>query len=155
VNEYYAKKLQQGLEYQDYVFEKLYDVGIATIAYSSKKYQNTKGENKAGFEIKFDDRLKSTGNLYIEIAEKSHPANKDFVPSGIYRNDNTWLYMIGNYDTIFIFDKKRLRKICDGKYYKKIGGRFIDSVPTSRGFTLPAKYAEEELAIKVIKFNTS
>jgi len=153
MTEYYAKKLNQGLEYQDFVFEKLYDVGLATIAYSSKKYQINKGENKAGFEIKFDDRLKDTGNLYIEISEKSNASNSGFIPSGIYRNDNTWLYLIGNYDIIFIFDKRRLRKIYEGRHYIKIGGRYIDSVPTSRGFTLPAKHADEQLAIKVIKVN--
>ncbi len=149
MTEEYKKKMDKGLEYQDFVFERLYEIGMATIAYSSKKYQVTKGENKAGFEIKFDDRLKDTGNLYIEVAEKSNASNRDYVPSGIYRNDNTWLYLIGDYNKIYIFDKKRLRKIYEGEHYKKFNGRPVQ-IPTSKGFTISAKYAEEELAIKVI-----
>ena len=150
MNEYYKGKLKQGLEYQDFIFEKLYYKGIATISYASKKYQVEKGENKAGFEIKFDDRLKETGNLYIEVAEKSDAGNREFIPSGIYRSDNTWLYIIGDYSKVYIFAKNQLQKVYRSKKYEEFGGRYIDSVPTSRGFTIPAKYAEEVLAIKVI-----
>ena len=63
--------------------EKLFEVGIILKCYSSKKYQNAKGESSAGMEIKFDDKRKNTGNLYIEYAEKSNPSNKSCIPSGI------------------------------------------------------------------------
>jgi hypothetical protein len=146
---YYKEKLEQGLTYQDFVVEQLYNIGLPIISYGSKKYQHLIGENKCGFEIKFDDKLKTTGNLYIEIAEKSNPANRVFVPSGIYRSDNTWLYIIGDYSIIFIFSKKRLRKIYERKQYIKFGGREV-GIATSKGFVMPAKCAEEELAVKVI-----
>ena len=145
----YYKQLADGNEYQDFVAEKLYEMGIAVISYASKKYQYTVGENRCGFEIKHDKKLAETGNLYIEIAEKNKASNKSFIPSGIYRNDNTLLYIIGDYNKIFIFDKKRLRTIYEGKYYEKINGRYVE-IGTSQGFLIPADYAEENIAIKVI-----
>ena len=41
-----------------------------------------KGETKAGIEIKFDDKCETTGNLYIETAEKTNPNDAEFRPSG-------------------------------------------------------------------------
>ena len=67
----YAEKLKQGLEFQDYVVERLYDCGLPIISYSSKEYQTMIGENKTGIEIKNDSNFRITGNLYIEVAEKS------------------------------------------------------------------------------------
>lgn len=148
MTEYYKEKLEQGHEYQDFVTEKLYEVGMPIIGYSSKKYQHMIGENKCGFEIKFDNRLKDTGNLYIEIAEKSNKDKKSYYPSGIYRSDNTWLYIIGNYEIIFIFSKKQLRALYENENNKKFFVR--KQTDTSKGFLIPAKYAEEKLAIKII-----
>ena len=108
MNEYYKQQLARGVFYQDFVVEQLYRIGLPIINYSSKEYQLKIGENKAGVEIKFDDKYKITGNIYIETAEKSDEKNKEYVKSGIYRNDNTWLYIIGDFTTIFIFSKKHL-----------------------------------------------
>lgn len=149
---YYKESLEKGLNYQDFVVEQLYNIGLPIISYSSKKYQHLIGENKCGFEIKLDDNYRTTGNLYIEIAEKSNPNNKNFVPSGIYRTDNTWLYIIGDYNKIFIFDKRRLKKIYERKQYEKFRGRYVETA-TSQAFLIPVKIAEEEIAIKII--NTS
>jgi hypothetical protein len=149
-NKYYNAQLEKGQEYQDFVTERLYEIGLPIISYSSKKFQHTVGENKCGFEIKFDDKLKSTGNLYIEISEKSNPDNPNYIASGIYRNDNTWLYIIGDYSIIYIFSKKQLRKVYETKkgFFREI------KIPTSNGFLVPAKYAEEVLAIKILQLDT-
>ena len=93
----YKLRLEKGLQFQDFITDILIkELGISLSTYSSQKYQNLKGENKQGFEIKFDDKYKDTGNVYIEVAEKSNPLNENFISSGIYRNDNTWLYLIKN-----------------------------------------------------------
>ena len=106
----YKLMLEKGLQFQDFITDILIkELGISLSTYSSQKYQNLKGENKQGFEIKFDDKYKDTGNVYIEVAEKSNPLNENFISSGIYRNDNTWLYLIGDYKEIFIFSKKHLK----------------------------------------------
>ena len=107
------------------------------------------GENKCGFEIKFDDKTKETGNVYIEVSEKSNPANPEYIASGIYRNDNTWLYIIGNYEKIFIFPKSYLRMLHSKGKFKEV------QTPTSKGFLIPAKQAEELYSIKTIIVNSS
>ena len=118
---YYKEKLEQGLYFQDYVIELLYKNGIPLISYSSKEYQNMIGENKAGIEIKNDNNFRKTGNLYIEIAEKSNAENISFVSSGIYRNDNTWLYLIGDINKIYVLSKKQLKILHQSFLIERIG----------------------------------
>ncbi len=140
---YYKDKLEQGLCYQDFVVERLYEAGIPLISYSSKKYQTMIGENKAGIEIKNDQKFRETGNLYIETAEKSNSSNSSYMASGIFRNDNTWLYIIGDYETIYVLSKRHLQFVMDK--FKKV------ETPTSRGFLLPIEYVESRMAIKIIE----
>ncbi len=141
----YKEKLEQGLYYQDFVMEQFYKIGIPLISYSSKEYQNMIGENKAGIEIKNDTLFPKTGNLYIEIAEKSKADNKNFVKSGIFRNDNTWLYVIGNMERIFIFSKKQLQFFYEKKKFKEVENL------TSKGYLIPVKEAEKVYALKIIE----
>lgn len=145
MNDYYKEKLKQGLYYQDFVIEELYKVGLPIISYSSKQYQHLVGENKAGLEIKNDSNYKTTGNIYIEISEKPDANKKEYWKSGIYRNDNTWLYLIGDTDRIFIFSKKQLVLVHESKKYREV------SIPTSKGFLLPVKDAEKFYALKIIE----
>jgi hypothetical protein len=145
---YYNEKLQEGLEYQDFITDLLInELGISLSSYSSKKFQNSIGENRQGFEIKFDNRMIDTGNIYIEVKEKSNPDNANYVDSGIFRNDNTWLYLIGNYDSVYIFGKKHLILMYEKNTYKQV------TTSTSIGFLLPVtdaeKYCLKKLILKV------
>ena len=100
---------KDGVEYQDFVCEQLALRGnIVLQNFASKRYQLEIGENLQGFEIKFDARITDTGNVSIEIKEKSRADIPNWTPSGIYRDDNSWLYIQGNYDILFIFAKKFL-----------------------------------------------
>lgn len=138
MTENYKEMLQKGLEYQDFITDLLLsEIGISLSTYSSKKYQYDIGENKQGIEIKFDDRYKETGNLYIEVEEKSNANNWYYVNSGIYRNDNTWLYLIGDYNEVFIFSKKQLIILHEKNIYKLV------KTPTSIGFLIPKNDAEK------------
>lgn len=142
-NNYYNEKLEKGLEYQDFVLDTLYDkLGLIISYYSSRKYQYEKGESKTGIEIKYDMLYKDTGNLYIEYAEKKPNANY-YVISGIARQDNAWLYVIGNHDIIFIFAKSFLQQLKNVK-----GIRHIQK-DTSKGYLLPGDMAKK-YAIKVL-----
>lgn len=139
---YYANKLEQGLEFQDIVTAALYQRGIVVVAYSSRKNQILHGENMLGAEIKRDGKFRETGNLYIEVAEKSHPDNQNYIASGIHRADNSWLYVIGDEKTIYIFSTKYLRLLM--ARYKKV------ETPTSQGFLLPLSEAEKYCIRKII-----
>lgn len=131
---YYAEKLEQGLEFQDVVTRALYQRGIVVIGYASRRFQVERGENMLGAEIKRDGRFRETGNLCIETSEKAHPNNAKFVPSGIFRVDNSWLFVIGDEETIYIFSTKYLRLLAP---------RFtLYETPTSIGFLMPVADAE-------------
>ena len=134
-NGYYSEKLQQGLEYQDYVTDVLYQHGLVLVGYSSKKFQNEKGENVLGAEIKRDGKFRKTGNLYIELAEKSHPDKENYTQSGINRDDNSWLYIIGDEKDIYIFSVKYLNLL--KSRYKQV------QTPTSIGLLVPLEEAKK------------
>jgi hypothetical protein len=139
--EYYENKLEEGLQFQDKVTKELYQRGIVVIGYASQKYQNKCGENMLGAEIKRDGLFRDTGNLYIETAEKSNPNNAEYVPSGIYRKDNSWLFVIGDEKTIYIFSTKYLQML-EYKFEKKIK-------ETSKGFLMPIKEANKYCIRKI------
>jgi len=128
---YYDKKLDEGEEFQDFVTWEFYRKGIPIVGYSSKKYQQQRGENANGIEIKRDGKFRDTGNLYIETAEKTHPNNSHYIDSGIYRRDNSWLFAIGDEKTIYVFAKKLLcRAIEETPEFRRV------EKPTSRGVLL-------------------
>lgn len=139
--DYYNVKLQEGLKFQDFVTQELYQRGIVVVGYSSRYYQNNEGENMLGAEIKRDGMFRETGNLYVELAEKAHPDNPKYVPSGIMREDNSWLFVIGDEKTIYIFSTKYLQKM-KGRY------RTVQK-PTSKGFLMPISEAEKYCIRKI------
>jgi hypothetical protein len=139
---------QSGLEFQDLVVDLLREeLGIVITNYQSRRFQFGVGENKQGIEIKLDRDILRTNNVSIEIAEKARAANPDYAPSGIYRNDNSWLYIQGNWDIVFIFAKSILRLLHrSGRYRTNI-------LPTLKSFLLPVDEARK-YAARVLELNT-
>jgi hypothetical protein len=127
----YEKQLEVGLQFQDVATTALYQRGIVVVGYASRRFQNEKGENMLGAEIKRDGNFRETGNLYIELAEKSHPDNDEYIPSGIMRDDNSWLFVIGDERTLYIFATEYLKKLYDKRGWRKV------QKPTSRGCLMP------------------
>lgn len=148
----YATDLQRGLEYQDFVFDQLRMMDGMPIflgAYSSVKYQCGKGESPSGLEIKYDSRFRVTGNLFIEIAEKSYAEQAIFHPSGAMSEDNTWLYLIGDYEEAYIFAKNLLKYFCSPANKNII----YKEIPTAQGYIFPLEYIERRcLCAKHILF---
>ena len=141
------KSFESGLEFQDFVCEKLlHELGIAFTNYQSMKWQFGNGENRQGIEIKLDRDISSTKNVSIEIGEKSKASNPKYVPSGILRDDNSWLYIQGNYNIVFLFAKSILRLLYKSRRYH------IDELPTIQRFLMPIDDAKR-YAAKVIEFN--
>lgn len=139
---------QSGLEFQDFVVDLLREqLGIVITNYQSQRFQFGVGENKQGIEIKLDREILRTNNVSIEIAEKARASNPYYVPSGIYRNDNSWLYIQGNWNIVFIFAKSILRLLHKSERYK------INILPTLKSFLLPVDEAKK-YAAKVIELNT-
>jgi hypothetical protein len=138
----YIPQLEESDQFEDYALDILMkDKGIMVRSYKSRKYQMEVGENTGGIEIKFDKQSSDTGNLYIETKEKSHPDNNNYVKSGINRNDNTILYLIGNYKCFWMFDKKFLRRLVESK---KIKCKHTENkTKTSWGYLLPINEADK------------
>ncbi len=134
---YYNEQLEKGLQFQDFVIDMLYEIGLPISNYTSKQYQQEFGENRNGIEIKFNPSMRKYDSLWIELKEKANPANLNYVDSGIYRNDNAWLYAIGDREEFFIFGKKQLIKMhkC-GKFGERTS-------LTSVGMIVTLDYARE------------
>lgn len=132
----YATDLQRGLEYQDFVYELLSRFGINTVSYGSRLFQHIRGENKARMEIKFDSKRSSTGNLYIEIKERSHPSYS-YTDGGIYREVTE--YIIGDYEVVYRLPATTLRLLHKSGKYREIE----IPIKTSVGFLLPESVGEK------------
>lgn len=131
---------QDGMEFQDHVCALLAKYHIILQNTVSRRYQYELGENLQGFEIKMDRRCSETKRLSIEIAEKSRADVGVWTPSGIYRTDNTWLYIQGNYDILFVFAKNMLVGL------HKSGKWQEHQLPTIRKFYLPFSAARRYAA---------
>lgn len=140
-NGYYAEKLEQGLQFQDFCTRQLYQRGIVIVGYASRKYQNAEGENMLGAEIKRDGNFRKTGNLYLEVAEKAHPDRPNYTASGIMREDNSWLFVIGDEECLWVFSTKWLRKMKDR--YKQT------RTPTSIAHLMPVSEADKYCIRKI------
>lgn len=135
-----------GVEYQDFVLTRVAALGWIVQTYSSKRYQIERGESFTGVEIKLDRRCTETGRLSIEVAEKSRADVAVWTPSGIFREDNAWLYAQGNYQVLYVFAKNWLRRYFDEKCPPT-----AESYGTVRKFYLPTELAER-FAAKVFRF---
>lgn len=140
---------EEGIEFQRFVSDLfLKEFGFAIRYYVKCEDQYTKGESREGIEVKFDQRILETGNVSIEVAEKTKADRKIWTPSGILRRDNTWLYVQGNYDIVFLFKKATLVELYEVKYKSKVW----EPTPTIRTFLLPLpeakKYAHSVFVFK-------
>ena len=145
---YYKTKLEEGLRFQDVATRELYQRGIVIVGYSSRHFQFNEGENMLGAEIKRDGRYCETGNLYIETAEKSNANNEHFIKSGIHREDNSWLYVIGDETILYIFSTNYLRML-EKQFAGTRWKRKVIKMGTSKGFLIPKEDAEK-YAIRII-----
>jgi hypothetical protein len=113
----------------------LYFHGLPLVNFQSREMQFRRGENLNGFEIKFDGRFADTRRLFIPTAEKSHPSNAALVPSGIYRNDASWMWVVGDRSVLFIIARNYLVRLHrSGRYEER-------ATETSAGFLLPEAHA--------------
>jgi DNA-binding protein H-NS len=132
MTENYKYQLEEGKEFEKYVKKQLQEKKQLHLdIIEDEVNQYTIGETIQGYEIKYDKKYKDTGNLYIEIKEKTNPNNAKFVLSGIFRQDNTHTWIIGNYDEVYMFKKDTLIEI----YNKQEYVRYVKTL-TSHGVLL-------------------
>lgn len=150
----YMQGLTIGSEYQDYIILYFYKIlNRSIIPFSSRKFQHRFGETLTGEEIKLDQEMKRTGNIYIEIAEKSNANNLNYVSSGIYAKSRIHTYIIGDYSECFVFDITKLIALNESGKFRNV------KTPTSKGFLIPkveaSQYAEQHIFFKQVSKHQS
>ena len=130
----YNKLLQDSEEFQDYLTIELIKYGIILMNFSSWKYQ-LQGEGYTKYEIKLDNNMNKTGNLYIETAERKD-RNSNWIKSGINRDDGSLHYLIGDYKKVYIFQKKILKTLCSDVLLQRV------STTTSQGILVSTEQAK-------------
>lgn len=133
----YSTDLQRGLEFQDWVQDQmLIQYAIPILNYSSIEKQVKVGENRNGIEIKYDAKFRQTGNLFIEVEERSTPTST-WHPSGPMKNDNSWAMAIGDKTTVYVLPMRFLRRLWQANRYRRV------DTPTAVGFLLPVADAKQ------------
>jgi hypothetical protein len=145
---YYIKNLTLSHRFEVYIekiLEQKYNIPLGL--YYSKEDQYNQGENELGIEIKRDICSWETGNLYIEYEERLNPKGK-WVPSGIFKKDNTHYFLIGDIGRYYIIRKKDLLELYEiitknhGKPYNGIELKEARR-GTSLGFIIPLETADK------------
>ena len=141
----YQDRLPVGQRFQDHcALQVMKNLNIPLVNLQSKDYQFKIGENLQGFEIKYDQSFANTNNLYIETEHRVSP-DQEYYKGGILRDDNSWLYCIGNYEVIYIFSKKFLTNLYHSGRYTVIENNLM----SSKGFLLPKNDADKYSAYKI------
>lgn len=150
--DYYIGNLTDSHRFELYIEAIFRNKGIDIGLYYGKDEQYS-GESKVGIEIKNDKESEMTGNLYIEYEERLN-VNRDFVDSGILKNDNTIYWAIGNYKFIFFIKKCVLIDIMNNKYPDIKIKHTSARRGTSKGYLLSIKDMERisEPIEEVIKY---
>lgn len=127
--------------FEIYIERQLARRGVNLGLYYGRDQQYTQGENDLGIEIKRDIKSRETGNLYIEYAERLNQ-DGEWVSSGIFKDDNSNYFLIGDIDEYWIFKRNDLEDL-----YKAIvnnGGRLhngckkVEAIGgTSLGYIIP------------------
>jgi hypothetical protein len=141
--DYYAEQLKDGQEFEDFAREKLYEYGLSVVPNRSRYRQFENGESTAGVEFKLQKRLAETGNLWIELKEKHQPRPGECAASGILRNDNSWLWVTGDYHSLWLLTRRVL--IYVAPFYELLP----NGMNTSIGYLLPARRADQLAEVKI------
>lgn len=106
---YHKNMLELGLEYQDNVAKYMMKYHHMPIVYYTSYKEQWRGESLNGIEVKFDARSTETGNIFMltKIKNKSGVWQK----SGIYKEDNTIWFIIGNHNEAWMVSKHILLQI--------------------------------------------
>lgn len=99
-----------GSRYQDILAHELTKIGICLQCHTSAFFQMNYGESVNGIEVKHDSKIVKTGNIFFEFNAINKKSDK-FVDGGIEKEDNAWLYIIGNGKECWVFSKKQLKSL--------------------------------------------
>lgn len=139
-----------GLSYQDKVSESIFKhMKIPLTTYCSSLNQETKGENMQGWEIKYVGQAKT--RFFLEIASRP-TSNHPWKDSGVFKKDNSYMYVIGDEDNVYFFWKKTLIDLIERERKKADGEKPILEYfqsPTGKGYYITREMAESLWGLKM------
>jgi len=115
----YATQRLKAYEFEVWTIERLNARDGTQIRHLTSSHdQLTRGDalypNGDVLEIKLDEKLLRTGNLYIPVGRKqSH--QREYLDSGIFATASFTLYGIGDYRRFWIFRRVRLQALAEGR----------------------------------------
>lgn len=111
-----------------------WDIGL----YLTKAEQWEHGESRGRVEIKFDRKVRATGNLFIEVKERRDESGiSQWRQAGIYDASDPWFYAIGDEQTIWFWATSQLRLAHSTGRYRMV------NTGTSEGFLMPLPDADK------------
>lgn len=148
--ENFLKQLKRSEKFEDVVKKFFLDNYSIDIGFFHGKEQYI-GESKVGIEIKNDRKSEKTGNYAIECYEKLNRTNKQWVESGILKEDNTEYFFMGHglneLSEYKIFKKATLLNIWEHREQyikdKKIRVYSENEHGTSKGYLILKNSIEE------------
>lgn len=137
---YYQQQRTRGEAYEAYLVGRLTASGVLVRRLATREDQLARGDlayGRESIEVKFDTQLATTGNLFIEVAEKARAEQPDWRPSGIDSPSTAEWYGIGNERRFLLFLRRDLRA------FRTAAAPTILTIHrgTSRGFLLPVEQA--------------
>lgn len=133
-NPYFIQNLNNSHQCELLVSSAFYEKGVDMGLFKTLDDQY-RGESSIGVEVKADNRAADTGNLYIEVDEKSNQKNSNFIPSGINKTDNTrWFaFVIDNRTNIIFLDASKVHDLIATQALRYVSENFHN---TSHGYLL-------------------
>lgn len=134
----YKEKLKEGLWYENYIVEKIkksllsYGWEVRHITDKDENFEKGDIELTASdgermyIEVKYDKRMKDTGNLYIEYEELASDGN--WYKSSLYRETKVEWWLQGNTEYYYLVKVDELKRALKG--CRKV------STKTSRGVVI-------------------
>ena len=106
---YTIETIESGHVMELMIEEALQMYGFHMGLYFDPHHQN-RGESSSGIEVKHDRKSRVTGNFYIEYAERhSYSESANYVPSGIMKQSNTNIWVIGVPEEFYFVREADLR----------------------------------------------
>jgi len=135
MTDYYAEQLALAEAFDDYLVRRLVAEGHPAHRHLGRAAQLAHGDLSicgVDVEVKFDQLFHTTGNLFIEIAEKREASRVQWTSSGIFSGSAAPWYGIGDYRDWFVLSRAWLKRLVPAP-----SGVITIGRGTSRGFLLP------------------
>lgn len=130
----YSSDLIEGRKYERFIkaYFWIY-LGIRLHLFDTYDEQMKYGETQEGFEIKYQRKMKETGNVYIETVAIPNIYTKREVPGALFRNDNSHTWIMGDYKEFWTVQLRTLLRLYEDRVYRIIRCKY------GEGYLIPKR----------------